>query len=93
MREWNQRGRPSTGPAYETRKTAKKSLRKTLRSASARKRNKIYSDIMEASQRDTRLFHRLIRHQRGHSSPAGSELLVNGNLVCSAPSGGLTAMD
>ena len=85
MREWNQRGRPSTGPAYETRKAAKKSLRKTLRSASARKRNKIYSDIMEASQRDTRLFHRLIRHQRGHSSPAGSELLVNGNLVCSAP--------
>ena len=44
----SQRCRPSSGPAYETRKAAKKSLRKTLRSASARKRNNIYSDIMEA---------------------------------------------
>ena len=84
LREWISANRPSSGPLYTNRRETKKSLRRALRQANAKRQVKIYEDISEAAEsRNTKLFHKLIRHQRSSPAVPGTELIVDGNLLTS----------
>ena len=84
LHRWIAEGRPpEPHPAACARKDAKKQLRRAFRTASAKKRLQLYQDIMDASASDTRLFHRLIKTQRGTSNQNNTQLIVCGKLITS----------
>ena len=62
-------------------KYTKKLLRQALRQANATSKTRIYEDIANASPRDTKLFHRLIRKQRAIASSPGTELMIDSRLI------------
>ena len=80
MRTWNEAGRPEDGPIHEARKLAKRTLHQSLRQADAEARSRIYIDIMSAAQNNTKLFHKLINHQRKTPNTDCHELIENGIL-------------
>ncbi len=61
---WKNAGRPSSeDPASKAMKSAKKQLRSIQRQASSDKEEKMYNEIMEADERDQKLFHKLIKKE------------------------------
>ena len=67
-------------PIHEARKLAKRTLRQSQRQADAEARSRIYIDIMSAAQNNTKLFHKLINHQRKTPNTDCHELIENGIL-------------
>ena len=66
---WKQEGRPPAPHPLAVRKDKlRKDLRSTQRREEAMRRTNYMNDIMEASTRDSRTFHRLIRNNRNDSS-------------------------
>ena len=61
----------------DERKSAKRQLRTEIRKEQARKQADLKDTILEAKTRDTKLFHRLIREQRGAVSDTTTEIIVN----------------
>lgn len=74
------------GQLWEERKSTKRLLRKALRQANANKRNDIYTEVMEASSTDTKLFHKLIRRQMSSNTQInGHQLMVDDQLLTAMP--------
>ena len=84
--EWKLGDRPKTKENWLVinRKTTTSNLRKLCRIESARQRQSARQEILDAKYEDTRLFHRLINKQRGHSKQVVNELHV-GDKVFSTP--------
>ena len=81
LQQWNKDGCPHQGPQWDARKDTKRRLQSALRQANAEKRHCLYREVMTASTRDNRLFHKLINRQKTTIAHAGSRLLVNGELL------------
>ena len=84
--EWKLGERPKTKENWLVinRKITTSNLRKLCRIESARQRQSARQEILDAKYEDTRLFHRLINKQRGHSKQVVNELHV-GDKVFSTP--------
>jgi hypothetical protein len=83
LEKWRIAGRPRDGVLWDNRKESKWKLRQALRQANAEKRNQLFTEVMTASSRDTKLFHKLIQQQRSTISHVGSKLRVDGELITS----------
>ena len=83
LMSWRNAGRPISGDTWMERKTTKKILRQALRQANAKSKVRLYEDIADASPRNSRLFHRLIRRQRVNPTISGTELLIDDKLITS----------
>ncbi|KAK3098648.1 hypothetical protein FSP39_021572 [Pinctada imbricata] len=64
----------------ERRKNAKKVLRTLMRREDAKHQTKLRSDIMAARRDDSKLFHKLVKQQRGSSSAVVPQLEVHGTI-------------
>ena len=79
--EWKAAGRPEgTDPLWQARKVAKKNVRRTQRRQTARDRSALLDEIEAASEKDSKLFHKLVRKQRQKVNPSYC-LMVDGRLV------------
>ena len=66
---WKELGKPkSQHHSWEEMLKTKKILRATQRQEAKANKVKLINDIMNASERDQKLFHRLIKNSRGHSN-------------------------
>ncbi len=83
MKLWKDAGSPlAPHPLWHARTTAKKALRAALRTQVQQNRQRLFTDILEASTSNQKLFHQIIRRQRGtNSQQHGLTLRVDGDLV------------
>ena len=78
---WKTAGRPTgEDPSWQAKKEAKKIVRRVQRRQTAFKRTAMVNEISAASEKDNRLFHKLVKKQRQQSNPNYS-ILADGNLV------------
>lgn len=79
--EWKSAGCPrGLDPLWHAKKEAKKLVRRVQRQQVALERIALYDEINKASEKDSGLFHRLVRRQRKRDNPKYT-LLVDGILV------------
>jgi hypothetical protein len=69
---------PHPHPTAQARFDARKGLRRIQRQETARKRHEHYETIMEASDRDSKLFYKLIARQRKSTTVCTANLEVHG---------------
>ena len=79
--EWKEAGKPNPDhPLSKKQKETKRNLRSTQRLDTATKRTKLYSDIMSASENDSKNFHKLIQQQRTTRTATVTEIRWNDNI-------------
>ncbi|MEW8547754.1 MAG: reverse transcriptase family protein, partial [Candidatus Thiodiazotropha sp.] len=83
--EWKFNGQPNTKEHWLVinKKVTTRNLRKLCRLESARQRQTIRQEILDARYEDTRLFHKLIKRQRGGSLQCVNELRVGDKIYTS----------
>ncbi|VDI42782.1 Hypothetical predicted protein [Mytilus galloprovincialis] len=74
--KWKLEGKPTAGETMQERKKTKKQLRKARRQEIARQRDESLQKIMNAKQRDSKIFHRLVNAQRKTKKSSISDLTV-----------------
>lgn len=74
--EWKMEGKPQIGETMQVRKRTKKQLRKARRQEIARQRDESLQTIMNAKQRDSKIFHKLVNAQRKSKRNGISDLCV-----------------
>ncbi|VDH91711.1 Hypothetical predicted protein [Mytilus galloprovincialis] len=74
--KWKLEGKPTAGETMQERKKTKKQLRKARRQEIARQRDESLQKIMNATQRDSKIFHRLVNAQRKTKKSSISDLTV-----------------
>ena len=79
--EWKEAWKPNPDhPLSKKRKETKRNLRRTQRLDTATKRTKLYSDIMSASENDSKTFHKPIQQQRSTRTATVTEIRWNDNI-------------
>ncbi|CAC5423916.1 unnamed protein product [Mytilus coruscus] len=63
-------------------RSTRKTLRSTHRRVHASRRNSLMEKIMRSSQRDTKLFHKLVRQQRNKKTMTTDTMVFNGEEQC-----------
>ena len=84
--EWKKAGKPSDAGCYshKRRREARKALRREVRFTLFQQRQDLLGSVMNASEQDTKLFHRLVRKQRARPSTATETLKYDGNTLSGA---------
>ena len=79
---WVSQGRPRDAPSFSVMKAAKKNIRTIQRHHHAKARQRMLDEVSSASFRNSKLFHKLVKRQRGRDPTAscvysGETLLTN----------------
>ena len=84
--EWKRAGCPRDpeNPSFKQRKEARKVLKREVRFTLFQQRQDLLVSVMDASERDTKHFHRLVRRQRARPSTATEILQFSGSTLAGA---------